>query len=183
MYCGGDRPSGAAGFGAALGNLRVRSTEARLIAVHIDIATRCLRALVVDFWVAGVALLATAVLPATVSWCTARVRLEQFEAIARRFVPGRREATPVAAATGLFLMNRLTVLSRFGFAEFWWMHALVGPWAFSCTYYSNSTRSSRLARRSVTPSVAAGSTSGRTRQRPLADPSVRGYIRMMVRFP
>jgi hypothetical protein len=35
----------------------------------------------------------------------------------------------LAGATGLYMMVRLNLWSRFGTVHYWWMHAMVGVWS------------------------------------------------------
>src|SRR5262245_31386088 len=51
-----------------------------------------------------------------------------FERVERRFAAQTRWTLVVAGLSGLYLVERLGLWSRFAEARFWWMHAMVALW-------------------------------------------------------
>lgn len=92
------------------------------------IAARVLHVLAVVVWIGGVALVTTAVLPASQASPTAKDGLALFEAIEGRFVWQARLATLLTGASGFYLTEVLDLWHRFREPAFWWMHAMVVLW-------------------------------------------------------
>jgi uncharacterized membrane protein len=96
----------------------------------IDVAiARVLHGLAVVFWIGGVALVTTVLLPATRRLKAPHERMEFFDAIERRFAAQARIATLVTGISGLYLVWRFGLWARFAHPQFWWMHAMVLVWA------------------------------------------------------
>lgn len=92
------------------------------------IIARALHVLAVVIWIGGVSMATTVLLPAARRGSFGENRLQVFQAIERRFVWQARAAVIVVGLTGLYMTARLALWDRFGSAEFWWMHAMVGLW-------------------------------------------------------
>lgn len=89
---------------------------------------RALHVIAVVFWIGGVAMVTTVLLPAV----QARRRddaLAVFNSLERRFAAQSRWTTLLAGATGFYLAYSMNVWSRFADIRYWWMHAMVGVWA------------------------------------------------------
>jgi uncharacterized membrane protein len=93
------------------------------------IAARILHVLGVVFWIGGVALVTTVLLPATKRMKTPGDRVAFFESMERGFARQARVSTLVTGASGLYLVHELDLWQRFAHIEFWWMHAMVVVWA------------------------------------------------------
>jgi uncharacterized membrane protein len=89
---------------------------------------RALHVLAVVIWIGGVSMVTAVLLPAVRSSALGSDRLRAFEAIERRFVWIARATVLVAGVTGFYMVARLELWGRFGAAQFWWMHAMVGVW-------------------------------------------------------
>src|SRR5262245_59378961 len=85
---------------------------------------RALHVLAVVLWIGGVAMVTLVVLPA------ARAARDPalFERVERRFAAQTRWTLIVAGLSGLYMVERLGLWSRFAEARFWWMHAMVALW-------------------------------------------------------
>jgi uncharacterized membrane protein len=95
-----------------------------------DVAlARALHVLGVVWWIGGVAMVTTVLLPAVRRFKAPAERAAFFDAIERRFAGQARVATLVVGLTGLHMLARLNLWDRFGDASFWWMHAMVALWA------------------------------------------------------
>ncbi len=92
------------------------------------ILARAIHVAAVVVWIGGVSLVTTAVLPALRRGELGEDRRRAFEAVERRFVRQARVAVLLVGATGLYMIERLALWSRFHNAHFWWMHAMVGVW-------------------------------------------------------
>jgi uncharacterized membrane protein len=93
------------------------------------VVARALHVLAVVIWIGGVSMATTVVLPAVRHGDLGADRLRAFQAIERRFVWQARTAIIIVGATGLYIVIRADLWERFGFAEFWWMHAMICVWA------------------------------------------------------
>jgi len=90
---------------------------------------RALHVLAVVIWIGGVAMVTTVVLPAARRGELGDDRSHAFQAIERRFVWHARAMVLLAGATGVYMLMRLDLWSRFGSIHYWWMHAMVGVWS------------------------------------------------------
>lgn len=89
---------------------------------------RALHVLAIIFWIGGVAFVTTVLLPAVRRFEEPKDRLAFFHGIERLFAWQARLTTLVAGATGLYMVMRLELWSRFSLARYWWMHAMVFVW-------------------------------------------------------
>lgn len=92
------------------------------------ILARALHVLAVVIWIGGVSMVTTIVLPAERRKELGAGQLSGFKVIEHRFAWQARAAVLLVAATGLYMIVRLDLWNRFRFAQFWWMHAMVGLW-------------------------------------------------------
>lgn len=92
------------------------------------ILARALHVLAVVIWIGGVSMVTTIVLPAERRKELGAGQLSGFRAVEHRFVWQARAAVLLVAATGFYMVVRLDLWNRFRFAQFWWMHAMVGLW-------------------------------------------------------
>src|SRR5215510_14048321 len=93
------------------------------------IAARALHVLAVVFWIGGVAMVTTVLLPAVRRLRTPAERVVFFEDLEHSFAAQSRVTTLLAAASGFYLVHRLDLWGRFLRPEYWWMHAMVAVWA------------------------------------------------------
>lgn len=90
---------------------------------------RALHVVGVVFWIGGVAMVTTVLLPAVARLRSEAERVEFFERIEHRFAVQSRYSTLAVGATGLYLVQALGLWGRFVELRYWWMHAMVGVWA------------------------------------------------------
>lgn len=94
-----------------------------------DIAlARAIHVVAVVLWIGGVGLVTTVLLPAVRRFKSQSERVAFFEAAERRFAWQARATTLVTGLSGLYMIDRLDLWSRFTVPAFWWMHAMVGLW-------------------------------------------------------
>jgi uncharacterized membrane protein len=89
---------------------------------------RAIHVLAVVLWIGGVSMVTTVVLPAARRGALGERPLEAFAAIERRFSWQARMAVIAVGLSGLYMLWRGDLWSRFGAGSFWWMHAMVGLW-------------------------------------------------------
>lgn len=90
---------------------------------------RLLHVLGVVFWIGGVAMVTTVLLPAVARMKSAAERVAFFEEIEGRFAWQARFTTLITGLSGLWLVHALQAWERFSRAGYWWMHAMVAVWA------------------------------------------------------
>jgi uncharacterized membrane protein len=94
-----------------------------------DVAlARAIHVLSVVLWIGGVALVTTVLLPAVRRFKSPEERVAFFESVEQRFAGQARLTTAVAGLSGLYMVYRMDLWSRFAMPAFWWMHAMVGLW-------------------------------------------------------
>jgi uncharacterized membrane protein len=91
-------------------------------------AGRAIHVLAVVFWIGGVAVVTTILLPAARRLKAPEDRVAFFEEIEHGFAVQSRVTTLIAAASGFYLVHQLDLWRRFLHADYWWMHAMVAIW-------------------------------------------------------
>jgi putative copper export protein len=95
-----------------------------------DVAiARVIHVVAVVFWIGGVAMVTTVLLPAVRRFKEPAERVAFFETVERRFAGQARVATLLVGLSGLHMIARLDLWDRFDDPAFWWMHAMVALWA------------------------------------------------------
>jgi uncharacterized membrane protein len=94
-----------------------------------DVAlARAIHVLSVVLWIGGVALVTTVLLPAVRHFKSPEEQVTFFESVEQRFAGQARLTTAIAGLSGLYMVYRMDLWSRFAMPAFWWMHAMVGLW-------------------------------------------------------
>jgi len=89
---------------------------------------RALHVLAVVHWIGGVGMVTAVILPALARRDVAETRLAQFDAIEGRFAAQAKYSVTITGLTGLYMIWRLDLWSRFLDLHYWWMHAMVFVW-------------------------------------------------------
>jgi uncharacterized membrane protein len=89
---------------------------------------RAIHVLAIVFWIGGVAMVTTVLLPAVRRFKAGAERLAFFDAVEHRFARQAKLSTALAGLSGLYMLYRLDLWGRFRSGENWWMHAMVGVW-------------------------------------------------------
>ena len=89
---------------------------------------RALHVLGVVVWIGGVTMVTTVLLPA-VRRMAERDATATFERLEHRFAAQARWTTQLVGVSGLYMVYRADMWSRFADPRFWWMHAMVLVWA------------------------------------------------------
>ncbi len=90
---------------------------------------RAAHVLAVLFWIGGVGFVTWVVMPAIRATEAPHDRLRRFQEIEKRFAWQARLWVLLAGASGLWMVIRGDMWSRFSQAQFWWMHLMVALWA------------------------------------------------------
>ncbi len=86
---------------------------------------RALHVLAIVWWIGGVAMVTTVLLP---NATRSEDGLALFEKAERRFSLQAKIATLLAGASGFYMVERLQLWPRFAMPGYWWMGAMVGVW-------------------------------------------------------
>jgi len=89
---------------------------------------RIIHILGVVFWIGGVAMITTIILPAIKKFKSAEERVEFFEKVQRRFQIQARVTTMVTGLSGFYMISKLHAWSWFLDTSYWWMWAMVIVW-------------------------------------------------------
>jgi len=84
--------------------------------------------LAVVIWIGGVSFVTTILMPAIRRGHPPQDRLKAFLRFEGPFAWQARLSVAAAGMSGLYMLWRGDLWTRFGSARFWWMHAMVGVW-------------------------------------------------------
>lgn len=90
------------------------------VAVHV---------LAIVWWIGGVAMVTTVLLPAARRLDDAAAGIAMFQRIEERFAWHARVATLLAAASGFYMVAVLRLWPYFSTPSYWWLDAMVFVWA------------------------------------------------------
>ena len=82
----------------------------------------------VVFWIGGVAMVTTVLLPAVKSLLNEAHPVDFFERLESRFARQSRGSTALVGATGFYLVYALDLWHRFLELRYWWMSTMVLLW-------------------------------------------------------
>jgi hypothetical protein len=97
----------------------VMDAVAIAVAIHV---------LAIVWWIGGVAMVTTVILPACRQAADGNAGFAMFEAVERRFAWHARVAVILAGASGFYLVDRMELWSSFFTKAFWWLDAMVFVW-------------------------------------------------------
>lgn len=106
---------------------RGRLAQGALKAVEAWAVARALHVLAIVFWIGGVAMVTTVLLPA-VRALPREEAVATFERLEHRFAAQARWTTLLAGASGFYLVYAMDLWWRFAELRYWWMHAMVLLW-------------------------------------------------------
>ncbi len=92
------------------------------------IIARAIHVIAVVFWIGGVAMVTTALLPAVRCFKAPEERVTFFELVEQRFAGQSRVSTLIAGLSGFYMTYRLDLWDKFNSATSWWMHGMVAVW-------------------------------------------------------
>ena len=97
------------------------------------ILARAVHVVSVLMWIGGVAFVTTVTMPAIRRSVPEAERLAAFHRFEERFAPQARVWVLLAGASGLWMIWRTDMWSRFEDGRYWWMHAMVALWLVFAT--------------------------------------------------
>jgi uncharacterized membrane protein len=89
---------------------------------------RAIHVLAIVFWIGGVAMVTTVLLPAVQRFKSAEERVAFFERVERRFAWQARVTTLIAGVSGFYMVDRLGLWTSCFSIEYWWLIAMVSIW-------------------------------------------------------
>lgn len=92
------------------------------------IIARVIHVLGVIFWIGGVAMVTTVLLPATRRMKSPEERVAFFEGVETRFAWQARFTTLVTGLSGFYMLHVIDGWSRYSEPGQWWLHAMSGVW-------------------------------------------------------
>ncbi len=90
---------------------------------------RAVHVIAVLFWIGGVGFVNWVLMPTLKATELPQDRLRRFQQMESRFAWQARLWVVLAGASGLWLVARADLWSRFLDSQFWWMHLMVALWA------------------------------------------------------
>jgi uncharacterized membrane protein len=89
---------------------------------------RIVHVIAVLFWIGGVGFVTWVLMPTLTATEAPQDRLRRFQQMEARFAWQARLWVALAGASGLWLVMRADLWSRFLDGRFWWMHLMVALW-------------------------------------------------------
>lgn len=80
------------------------------------------------FWIRGVAMVTTVLLPAVRRFKSAEEQVAFFESVERRFARQARVTTLLAGGSGFYMVHRFDLWASFSSLTYWWLDAIVFVW-------------------------------------------------------
>ncbi|VAX19137.1 hypothetical protein MNBD_NITROSPINAE04-338 [hydrothermal vent metagenome] len=90
---------------------------------------RSIHVIGVVFWIGGVAMVTTVLLPAVRGFKSPEERLKFFEAVEGRFAWQARFTTQLTGLSGFYMLYSMDAWSYYGSWEYWWVSAMTALWA------------------------------------------------------
>ena len=92
------------------------------------ILARVIHVLGVIFWIGGVAMVTTVLLPTVRGFASTAERIDTFERIEHRFAAQARISTLVTGLSGFYMLYALDAWGRYQQLSYWWVHAMTLVW-------------------------------------------------------
>lgn len=89
---------------------------------------RVIHVLAVVFWIGGVAMVTTVIIPAVKRMNSPEGRMKTFEKIEGRFSLQAKITTILTFLSGVYMLYYLDAWNRFLQPAYWWLHAMVLVW-------------------------------------------------------
>lgn len=93
------------------------------------VLARIVHILAVVFWIGGLAMVTTVLIPSIRKDTSAEDKVSTFEKIEARFSRQVKFAVLLAGASGFFMLYYLDAWQRYTELRFWWLHAMTLVWA------------------------------------------------------
>lgn len=89
---------------------------------------RIVHVIAIVFWIGGVAMVTTVILPAVKKMVSKQERMDTFEKIENRFAIQAKISTVLTGLSGFYMIYYIDGWERFMYIQFWWMHTMVLVW-------------------------------------------------------
>ncbi len=89
---------------------------------------RAIHVIGVVFWIGGVAMVTTVLLPAVRRLKSAQERIKFFEEVEGRFAWQARFTTLITGLSGLYMLYSMDAWSYYRSSEYWWVSAMTALW-------------------------------------------------------
>jgi uncharacterized membrane protein len=89
---------------------------------------RVLHVLGVVFWIGGVAMVTTVLIPAVRRFQSVEEQVDFFESVESRFALQARVSTMITGLSGFYMLWVMDGWGRLWNPSFWWMHAMIIVW-------------------------------------------------------
>ena len=89
---------------------------------------RVVHVLAVIFWIGGVAMVTTVLIPAVKRMASKEEQIDTFEKIEGRFALQAKITTVLTALSGFYILYELDAWERYLDYRFWWIHAMTLVW-------------------------------------------------------
>ena len=95
---------------------------------NLFVITRAIHVVSVVMWIGGVYFVTMVLIPKLRNENDLHIRLEQFEAVERRFALQAKFITVVAGLSGFYMVHYLNGWERYLHIEYWWLHLMSLVW-------------------------------------------------------
>ncbi|MEE8394637.1 MAG: hypothetical protein V3S29_01185 [bacterium] len=92
------------------------------------VLARVLHVLAVVFWIGGVAMVTTVVIPMIRKMKSKDEQITTFERVESRFALQAKVTTAIAGLSGFYMLYSLDAWNRYTQAQYWWIHAMTLVW-------------------------------------------------------
>ncbi len=92
------------------------------------VIARAIHVVSVVMWIGGVSFVTTVLIPKLRNEKDSHIRLEQFEAVERRFALQAKFITVIAGLSGFYMVHFLNGWERYHHIQFWWLHLMSFVW-------------------------------------------------------
>lgn len=89
---------------------------------------RVIHVLAVVFWIGGVAMVTTVIIPSVKKLKSKEERIKTFEEIEGRFAIQAKITTLLTGLSGFYMLYRLDAWERYLDYKYWWLHAMTLVW-------------------------------------------------------
>ena len=96
--------------------------------MELFVLARVLHVLSIVFWIGGVAMVTTVLLPTVKKMKSPEERVSFFEKIESSFAFQSRISTLIAGITGFYMLYVLNAWNRLLSIHYWWLHSMILVW-------------------------------------------------------
>jgi uncharacterized membrane protein len=90
---------------------------------------RVIHVIAVVFWIGGMAMVTTVLIPTLRKYRSGVDAVELFEALENNFARQAKFVILIAGASGFYMLDYIDAWGRYSEPRFWWLHAMTMVWA------------------------------------------------------